>query len=110
MVKVFHVYYPIRTLALVICEALAICAAFIVALRLRLGSDSDLVLNYSDGWIKIIAATCMALLCAYYFDLYAPQRLTSSNEVYFRVLTALGLFALLLAGAESLFPSLLFGK
>lgn len=108
MVKVFHVYYPIRTLALLGCEALATLLAFRVAVLLRMGSDSYLALNYEAGWVKIITVTLIALLCSYYFDLYAPQRLTSPAEVYFRVLMALGLFAALLAFVGYLFPALLF--
>jgi sugar transferase (PEP-CTERM system associated) len=110
MVKVFHVYYPFRTLALLGCEALVMCAAFLAALRLRMGPGSYAVLNYGEGWIKIIAATLLALLCSYYFDLYAPQRLTSPSEVYFRVLMALGLLSFLLVGVGYLFPSLLFTR
>jgi sugar transferase (PEP-CTERM system associated) len=110
MVRLFHVYYPVRTLVLFACEALIVCVSFLAALVLRMGSDSYLVLNYEAGWIKIITVTLLALLCSYYFDLYSPQRLASAGEVYFRLLMVLGILAFLLAGIGYLFPSFMFAN
>lgn len=103
MIKLFDVYYPVRTLILLGCEALIIGVSFVVALLLRYGQDSYLVLNFEAGWIKIIAVTLLTLLCSYYFDLYAPQRL-SATEIYVRLLLVMGTLSFLLAGLEYLFP------
>ena len=104
MVRLFHVYYPVRTLLLLIGEAVVVCASLLVAALIRLGPDSFLVLNIQYGYYKILLVTGVALLCAYYFDLYAPEQLASSAETYFRLLLVLGLLSFLLAGVGYAFP------
>ena len=75
MVRLFHVYYPVRTLVLLAGEAVIVCLSFLVAMLIGFGPDSYLVLNYEAGLYKILAITILVLLCSHYFDLYAPQRL-----------------------------------
>lgn len=110
MVRLFHIYYPVRTLVLLSCEALIVGSSLLLALILRFGPDSLLVLNYEAGWAKIVGVTLLALLCSHYFDLYAPQRLGSATEVYFRLLLVLGFLAFFLAAIGQLFPGFLFQK
>jgi len=110
MVRLFHVYYPVRTLVLLTCEAVIVGSSLLIALVLRLGQDSVLVLNYEAGWIKILGVTLVALLCSHYFDLYAPQRLGSEAEVYFRLLLVLGFLSFFLAAIGYLFRGFLFQR
>ncbi len=110
MVRLFHVYYPVRTVVLLACEALLVCASFLIALVVQLGPDSYLVLNYEMGWAKILLISLMVLFCSYYFDLYAPQQLGSRGEVYFRLLTVLGFLSFVLAALGYLFPRFLLQK
>lgn len=110
MVRLFHVYYPVRTVVLLACEALIIGGSFLVATLLVLGPDSFLVLNYERGLEKIFAITILALLCSYYFDLYAPQRLPSRSEVYFRLFVVLGVLSFLLAAIAYVFPGFKVGE
>jgi len=44
MVRLFHVYYPVRTLILLVGEALVVCLSFLAAAWIEFGSDSYLVL------------------------------------------------------------------
>ena len=97
MVRLFHVYYPVRTLVLLTCEAVLVYACFTLATVLRLGADSYLTLNYENGWIKILTVTICCILCSYYFDLYAPQRFGSRTEIYFRLLLVVGVMSFILA-------------
>ncbi len=110
MVRVFNVYYPIRTLVLVFGEIVIICASFILAAMIRLGQDSVLVLRYEDGLYKVLAVTAIALLCFYYFDLYDTQHVPSGGETFFRILAVLGMLSLVLAGIEYFLPEFLLGN
>ena len=110
MVRLFHVYYPVRSLVLLLGEAVVVCASFLVATLLRFGPDAPLVLNYEGGLLKIVAVTGCALLCSHYFDLYDPQRLTSSGETVFRILFVMGSLAFLLAAIGYLFPHFMLGN
>ena len=106
MVRLFHVYYPLRTVVLFAGEALLVGLSFLVATFAIFRQDAVLILNYEGGFYKIAGVTAVALLCSHYFDLYETQRLASRGEIYFRLLVVLGVLSFLLAGAEYLFPTL----
>jgi sugar transferase (PEP-CTERM system associated) len=109
MVRVFNVYYPVRTLLLMGGEALLICTSFLLAALLSLGPQVLSVLGNEDGFYKILMITVMGLLCLYYFDLYDLERLRSPGEIYFRILVVLGILSLLLAGVALLVPEFTLG-
>jgi sugar transferase (PEP-CTERM system associated) len=87
-----------------------VCASFLLATRLQLGQDSYLVLNYENGFFKILAVSVAALLCLYYFDMYDPESLSWQGEVYFRLFIVIGIVAFLLATIGYLFPHFLLGR
>lgn len=105
MIRLFNVYYPTRTIVLLLCEALIIGGCFLLATALIAGPDTYLVLNFEYGWVKIAALIILTLLISYYFDLYEPQRISESWEIYFRLLLVLGFLSFLLSGIIYLFPS-----
>ena len=109
MLRLFNVYYPVRILVLQGGEALIICCSFLLAVRIRLGEDSFLVLQYEYGIYKILAIAAFAMVCLHYFDLYDPQRLPSSGETYFRLLVVLGALSFVLAATGYFLPSFLIG-
>lgn len=108
MIRLFSVYYPTRTLVLVGTEALIMTASLLLAVLICCGSNAYLVLNYENGVAKVLAVSGMALLGFYYFDLYDLQR--GRNELYIRLLFALGGLSLLLAAVTYLFPAFLIGN
>jgi sugar transferase (PEP-CTERM system associated) len=110
MIRLFHVYYPVRTLLLLIGEAIVVCLSFLIAALIQFGPDSYLFLNYEEGLYKIVAITILVLLCSYYFDLYAPQQMTSQSETWFRVFLVLGTSSILLAVAGYYFPRFMLGR
>jgi sugar transferase (PEP-CTERM system associated) len=110
MVRLFHVYYPVRTLVLLAGEAVLVCVSFLAATLLQFGPDSYLVLNYQEGLYKILAITLLVLICSYYFDLYAPKLLGSNGETWFRLLLVLGTSSFLLAAIGYYFPEFMLGK
>jgi sugar transferase (PEP-CTERM system associated) len=110
MVRLFHVYYPVRTLALLTGEAVLVCTSFLTAAWVILGPDCYLALNYEGGIWKILLVTAISLLCSYYFDLYAPQLMETRGETYFRLLAVLSALSFVLAGLSYFFPSFPIGR
>src|ERR1700710_2993638 len=104
MIRLFNVYYPTRTIVLLLCEALIVSGCFLLATALLLGPDTYLVLNYEYGGLKILGLPFLTLLCSYYFDLYEPQRISERWEIYFRLLLVLGFLSFLLSAVIYLFP------
>jgi len=76
MIRLFNVYYPTRTLVLLLCEAVLVGGSFLLATAFLVGPDSDLALVYENGILKIAGITVFTLLLSYYFDLYEPQRIS----------------------------------
>jgi sugar transferase (PEP-CTERM system associated) len=60
--------------------------------------------------MKILGLAGMAMLCAYFYDLYDFQRLPSRGETYFRLLMQLATMSFLLAGLAIVFPNFIVGK
>lgn len=104
MIRLLNVYYPTRTIVLLLCEALIVSGCFLLAMVLLVGPDTYLVLNYEYGNLKILGLTVLTLLCSYYFDLYEPQRMTERWEIYFRLLLVLGFLSFLLSAIVWVFP------
>jgi sugar transferase (PEP-CTERM system associated) len=110
VIRIFNVYYPARTLVLLTGEVLVVSLSFLLAAVLQFGQDSYLVLSYEQGVYKILAITALVVLCSYYFDLYAPQLLTSRGETWFRLLLVLGTSSFMLAGVGYYFPGFMLGQ
>jgi sugar transferase (PEP-CTERM system associated) len=104
MIRLFNVYYPTRTIVLLLCEALIVSGSFLLATALIVGPDTYLVLNYEYGALKILGLTILTLLSSYYFDLYEPQRISARWEIYFRLLLVLGFLSFLLSAITYLYP------
>jgi sugar transferase (PEP-CTERM system associated) len=108
LIRLFNVYYPLRTIILWGGEALLVLGSFLLAVVVQVGfPNSFIVLNYDDGFAKVLAVTGLTLLCLYYFDLYDLQRLRSAGETYVRLLLVIGALAFLLAALSFVFPWLL---
>lgn len=89
MIRFLNVYFPVRTVFLLLCEALIVGSCFAFAAWLVLGQDTWLVLNYEMGGFKILGVTALSLIFSYYFDLYEPQLVSGRQEIYFRILLVL---------------------
>jgi hypothetical protein len=104
MIRLFNVYYPTRTLVLLLCEAILVGGAFVLAATYLIGPDSYIALIYENGILKITVITALTLLLSYYFDLYEPQRISGRWEIYFRLLLVLSVLCFLLGGVVIVFP------
>ena len=110
MIRLFNVYYPTRTLVLLVCEALLVGGSFLLAATYLIGPDADIALLYESGLLKIAAITILTLLLSYYFDLYQPQRISGRWEIYFRLLLVLSVLSFAFAGILYFFPEMDIGS
>ena len=109
MIRLFKVYYPLRTLVLLAGEALIVWFSFVLGTMLR-NQDSWLLLNVEGGYLKILAVTGVVLLLSYWFDLYDSASLGAKWEQVLRILLVLGFVALALAALGFHYPNLLPGN
>jgi sugar transferase (PEP-CTERM system associated) len=104
VIRLFNVYYPVRTLILLVGEALIVGTSLLLGVMYANWEDSYLVLVYEHGYVKIIALTLLVLLGSHWFDLYDTSRLTTKGELYFRLLMVPGLLAFVLAAVSYFRP------
>ena len=104
MIRLLNVYYPTRTVVLLLCEALLVSGSFLLATLLLLGPDAYLAIAYEHALLKIAAITGITLMLSYYFDLYEPQIVSAPLEIYFRILLVLGFDCFLLSAVMYFYP------
>jgi len=107
MLKILRQYYPIRNIFFVGGEALLILISLTIASWIIAGAES-LALDQLL-YLKIILVTFVCQVCLYYNDLYDIQITKSFFELGTRLLQALGVSAILLAGIYLLFPKVIIG-
>ncbi len=111
MIRLFHTYFPTRTLFLGISEACLVGLAFVAASIARLGTnDASLMLTYEQGFFKIAVVSAAFITCMYYFDLYDSSILSNQREVLTRVIQVLGTVCILLALLYYVYPPLELGR
>ena len=97
MIKLFHVYFPTRTLLLAASEAFLIVLAFLTAALAWLAGETRFWLNYERGFLKIAIVSIACWLCMYYYDLYDSIVLRSLRETLTRLVQVLGTACVILA-------------
>jgi sugar transferase (PEP-CTERM system associated) len=110
VIRLFKVYYPLRTLVLLVGEALIVWTSFVLGTMLQNRDDSWLLLNVEYGYVKILAVTGVVLLFSHWFDLYDSTSLGEKWDQIFRLLLVLGFVALVLAAVVFIYPGILPGN
>jgi sugar transferase (PEP-CTERM system associated) len=110
VIRLFKVYYPLRTLILLLGEALIVWISFVLGTMLQNREDSWLLLNVDYGYLKILAVTGVVLLLSHWFDLYDSSNLGEKWDQTFRLLLVLGFVALALSAVGFIYPSILPGN
>ena len=101
----------VRTLLLIIAEALLIFLAMVTAAYLRLGwSDAYVELNEKNGFLKAAVVTLFCLAAFYLYDLYDFVIMHDRRELVLRLVQALGLAWVALAIMMYVAPSLMIGR
>ncbi|MBW2671079.1 MAG: TIGR03013 family PEP-CTERM/XrtA system glycosyltransferase [Deltaproteobacteria bacterium] len=102
MLRIFKQYYPIRNIFFFIGEGAVIFFSILFAswIIIEFGSFP------ADRWIyfKILLITIVSQLCLYYNELYDLTITSSLIELGIRLIQALGVAAIILAGIYVVFP------
>lgn len=112
MIRLFNVYYPVRSLVLLLGEALVIGISFVLGTMFTVESMLRLnnALFIERGYLKILGLTGVVLLLSHGFDLYDSSKIEQKLDQAFRMLFVLGLVALVLGGVIYKFPDFLPGN
>ncbi len=110
MVRIFHAYFPKRTLMLAFSEALLIVLGLLAATTLRLQTEGDAAAVASPGFTKILLAATVCIFCMHYYDLYDSSLLRSLPEELVRLTQGLGTTCIVLAVLYYAFPPLQLGR
>jgi sugar transferase (PEP-CTERM system associated) len=112
VIRLFNVYYPVRTLVLLLGEALIIGLSFVLGTVFTVESmlrlNNELIIE--RGYLRIIALTAVVLLLSHGFDLYDSSKIEVKLEQAFRMLFVLGLVALVLGIVIYFIPGFLPGN
>ena len=101
----------LRTLLLIVAEALLIFFAIVSSAHLRLGwEDAFYELNERNGFLKAAIATLFCLIAFYLYDLYDFVVMHDRRELVLRLIQALGLAWVALAIVMYLVPALVIGR
>jgi hypothetical protein len=112
LIRLFNVYYPVRTLVLLAGEALIVWTSFLLGTVLQHPEESHALLYGQHGFYKFAVVTVLVLMFSHLFDLYNPSNLSKNNrgELYFRLLMVPGFLALALALIAWGFPTFMPGE
>ncbi|HXM66028.1 MAG TPA: hypothetical protein VN911_04800, partial [Candidatus Acidoferrum sp.] len=110
MIRLFKVYYPMRTLVLLVGEAMIVWFSFVLGAMVQNREDTWLLLNVQNGYIKILVVTGVVLLFSHWFDLYDSSSQGAKWDQIFRLLLVLGFVALALSAVGFLFPNIMPGN
>jgi sugar transferase (PEP-CTERM system associated) len=111
LIRLFNVYYPVRTLVLLVVEALIVGFSFIAATLWTLESwlRFNNALFIEGGVLRICALTAGVLLLSHGLDLYDSAQIGAKLEQAFRLLFVLGIVALVLGVVIHFVPGFLPG-
>jgi sugar transferase (PEP-CTERM system associated) len=110
LIRLFNVYYPVRTLVLLVGEALIISSSFLLAIWWWNPETNWIVLNVQGGYLKIVGVTAIVLLLSHGLDLYDSSSLRAKWDQIFRLFMVLGLVAFSLAAVDLVYDHYLPGR
>jgi sugar transferase (PEP-CTERM system associated) len=108
MLRIFKQYYPIRNIFFIIGEGIVIFCSILFASWIMIEFESF----PADRWIyfKILLITIVCMVCLYYNELYDLTVTSSFMELGIRLIQALGVTAIILAGIYVVFPETIVGS
>lgn len=104
MIRVFHVYFPGRTVVLVLSEALVLAATLWVAAFGVFGIGAGQIPRYESELLKIGFVVGVCLACMHYYDLYNSNVFHSVSQMVTRIVQMLGTACVILAVAYYAVP------
>jgi sugar transferase (PEP-CTERM system associated) len=109
MIRFLNVYYPTRTVVLLLTEAAVVSGCFLLATWITLPEKAYIALQYEHGLLKIAVITVVSLILSYYFDLYEPSIVSGRLQIYFRILLVLGFDCFILSAFMLVDPDVAIG-
>src|SRR5260370_41424563 len=97
MIRLFHVYFPSRTLLLALSEALVLVLAMLPAAFAVFGAEATDMFVYQDELLKLLLVVVVCMLCMHYHDLYDSIILHNAGQGATRVVQVLGSACVILA-------------
>jgi sugar transferase (PEP-CTERM system associated) len=110
MIRLFNVYYPVRTLVLLFVEALVVGLSFLLTIWWQNQETSWILLNVEGGYWKIVCVTAIVLMLSHGLDLYDSSSTGEKWDQIFRLFTVLGLVAFALAAVDLVYGHFLPGR
>jgi sugar transferase (PEP-CTERM system associated) len=112
VIRLFNVYYPVRSMVLLLGEAVVIGFSFVLGTMFTVESmlRFNNALFIERGYLRILGLTGVVLLLSHGFDLYDSSKIEQKMDQAFRILFVLGLVALVLGGIIYKFPDFLPGS
>ena len=110
MIRLFNVYYPVRTLVLLIVEALVVGLSFLLTIWWQNQETSWILLNVEGGYWKIVCVTAIVLMLSHGLDLYDSSSTGEKWDQIFRLFPVLGLVAFVLAAVDLVYGYFLPGR
>src|ERR1035437_9689507 len=113
MIRVFQQYVSIKTLLLVLLEAVLISVAILCAARVRFWYDPaefQSYVGYPGFLLQCLAVVATFQVCFYYSDFYGPRTFRGRTAQLICVGQALGTGCLILGLIYVVFPGLLMGR
>ena len=108
VIRLFNVYYPVRTLVLLVVEALIVGLSFVLGTVVRAPGQTGCCGSITNCSLKAVtqdpAVTGIVLLLSHGFDLYDSIQPDAKWDQAFRLLLVLGLVALALARCDYVVP------
>lgn len=110
MIRLFNVHYPVRTLVLLVGEALLVGCSLVLAIWWLNPERNWILLNIEGGYLKIACVTAIVLLLSHGLDAYDSASLGAKWEQIFRLVVVLCVLAFSLAAVDFLYPYFLPGR
>ena len=85
MIRLFKSTTRVRTLVLLVGEALIVWSSFLLGMVLQNRENLYNALNYEGGYLKILVVTLIVLVFSHWFDLYDPTHFSEKARTLFPV-------------------------
>ena len=110
MLKIFHIYFPIRNILFVLGEGVLIFLLLVVAALLRFWWQIQETEFVYAIWARVLVVTLVCQISLYYHELYEIKRAQKIFDLSIRIIQALGAACIILAVIYYVYPSLILGR
>jgi len=110
MLKIFHIYFPVRNILFILVEGGLIYLSLIIAALLRFRWQIPETEFVYTIWARVLVVTLVCQISLYYHELYEIKRAEKIFDLSVRIIQALGAACIMLAGIYYVYPPLILGR